>query len=264
MAQSSTLNDLQFWQATTGESLQSVAEEFIWRSGSVASRRFPWLVLGFMAFLYYATLRLGWRLLEQTFRHGLFFNGSLIGAVGITALGYFCWRLTEDMGQRWQERQLRSGCEVQFSQPVFRFGEPMELSFRHFLKPGQPMPEGGTIRAQIYCEESTSGAAVQAEEVQSNASIPWQTDLGAVAIPSGACAAIASDASSQIISSNPALEARFDCTIPPGLPMTCSIDIPCGDSDDYTRLEVKWWLRFEVALPGIAAYHKALPIAVRS
>ena len=256
MAQSSTLNDLQFWQATTGESLQSVAEDYIWRSGSVASRRFPWLVLGFMGLLYYITLRMGWQLLEQTFRHGPFFNGSLIGAVGVTALGYFCWRLTEDMGQRWRERQLRSGCEIQFSQPVFRFGEPMELRFRHFLKPGQPMPEGGTIRAHVYCEESTSGAAVQAEEAPVSASIPWQTDLGEVAI--------ASKASSQIVSSNPTLEARFDCTIPQGLPIACSIDIPSGDGNDYTRLEVKWWLRFEVALPGIAAYQEALPIAVRS
>ncbi len=256
MAQSSTLNDLQFWQATTGESLQTVAEDFIWCSGSAASRRFPWIVLGFIALLYYVTLRLGWRLLEQTFHHGPFFDGSLIGTVGITALGYFCWRLTEDMGQRWQDRQLRSGCEIQFSQPVFRFGEPMELRFRHFLQPGQPMPEGGTIRAQIYCEKSTSGAAIQEEEAQFNASIPWQTDLGEVEI--------ASKASSQIVASNSALEARFDCTIPPGLPIACSIDVPSEDGDDYTRLEVKWWLRFDVALPGIAAYQKALPIAVRS
>lgn len=255
MAQSSTLNDLQFWQATTGECLQRAAEDFIWSSGSGNNQRFPWLVLGIIGLLYYVTLRLGWQWLTQFFHHGPFFNGSLISIVGLTALGYFCWRLTEDIGQRWQERQLRRGCEIQFSHPVFRFGEPMELRFRHFLKPGQPMPAGGTISAQIYCEESTSNATAQAEAAQLSPSIPWKTDLGQVAI--------APKASSQLISNNAALEARFDCTIPSGLPIACSIEIPSENGADYTRFEVKWWLRFEVALPGIAAYHKALPIAVR-
>ncbi len=255
MAQSSTLNDLQFWQATTGESLQSTAEKFIWRSSSAASQRFPWLVLGVMALLYYITLRLGWRLLEQALHQGPFFDGSLIGTVGIAALGYFCWRLTTDMLQRWQTRQLQNGCEIHFSNPVFRFGETMELRFRHFTKPGQPMPVGGTIRAQIYCEESTSATIVKAEAPEYSLAIPWKTDLGEVAI--------APKASSTLVSQNSVLEARFNCMIPPGLPSACSIEIPSEDGEDYTRFEVKWWLRFEVALPGIAAYQKALPIAIR-
>lgn len=257
MSQSSILNDLQFWQATTGESLQRAAEEFIWTTGSGKEQPYPWLVLGFLGLLYYMTLRLGWQFLQQIFHQGPFFDGSLIRLVGLTALGYFCWRLTQDMSQRWQERQLRNGCEIHFSQPVFRFGESMDLCFRHFLQPGQPMPEGGTIRAQVYCEESSTVAPdSDSEAAPGNSSIPWQTDLGEVAI--------APKASSQLIDRNSALEARFDCIIPPGLPMAGSIDIPTHNGEDYTRLEVKWWLRFEVALPGIAAYQKALPIAVRS
>ena len=260
MSQSSILNDLQFWQATTGETLQRAAEEFIWTTGSGKRRRFPWLVLGIIALLYYVTLRLGWLLLMQTVRQGPFFDGSLIATVGVAALGYFCWRLTTDMLQRWQERQLRSGCEIQFSQPVFRFGEPMELRVRHFLKPGQPMPEGGTVSAEIYCEESTSHVTPESETPTqtaiTQATIAWQTHLGEVAI--------ASQAASKLVFSNPALEARFDCTIPSGLPIACSIDIPSSNGDEDMRLEVKWWLRFEVALPGIAAYQKALPIAVRA
>jgi len=259
MSQSSILNDLQFWQATTGETLQRAAEEFIWRSGSGNSRRFPWIVLGVIALLYYATLRLGWQLLMQTVRHGPFFNGSLIATVGVTALGYFCWRLTEDMRQRWRDRQLGSGCEIQFSQPVFRFGEPMELRFRHFLQPNQPMPQGGTVRAQVYCEKSTSSDLALAAE-QPGPSIPWQTDLGQVAIAPQAAAQMVSQQASQL----PALEAHFDCTIPSGLPTAGSIEIPDPDGQSYTRLEVKWWLRFDVALPGIATYQKNLPIAVRA
>jgi hypothetical protein len=290
MAQSSTLNDLQFWQATTGESLRtaaqgavyssaqntaqssangsdqsSAAEAFVWTSGSATSRRFPWLLLGVVALLYYLTARLGWLWLGQFWHRGLFFNGSLIGLTGMAALGYFCWRLTEDLGQHWQERQGRSGYEIQFSQPVFRFGEPMELCFRHFLKSGQPLPEGGSIRAQIYCEESTLGANNASETAQPLPTIPWQQDLGEVVIasPMGQ-AGLDPAASSQLVAHNVALEARFDCTIPPGLPIACSIDIPAANGEDYTRLEVKWWLRFEIALPGTLPYQKALPIAVRS
>lgn len=264
MAQSSTLNDLQFWQATTGESLQNAAEEFIWTSGSAASRRFPWLVLGIIALLYCITARLGWLLLGQVWHRGLFFNGSLIGMTGMTALGYFCRRLTQDMAQRWQEHQGQSGYEIHFSQPVFRFGEPMALCFRHFLKPGQPLPAGGSIRAQIYCEKSTLGTAEdQAETTQPLSAIPWQQDLGEVVISSPTRPGLAPAIASQLVDRQSALEARFDCTIPPGLPIACSIDIPSANGEDYTRLEVKWWLRFEVALPGIAAYQKALPIAIR-